>query len=745
MKHHVRQILKSYMAKSVCIGLGLSALPHAGYGQYCTPSSTLCGYGDAITNVTFAGVNNTTTCSTNGYGNYTASVAAATASAGTTYPISVKIENGGTEHASVWVDFNQNQAFEANEFFYLGSSTNGNAITGNIPVPATAVSGATRIRIRGSYGPTAPTASAACNFTSSSFGETEDYTVNISNGVPPPTCFAPAMPTATAITTTTASLNWTQAGTPSQWQIKYGATGFPLATGGTNILTPTKPYTLNPPLTPGTTYDYYVRAICGAGDTSAWSPVATFTTTCIPPTISSKTDSFRCGPGTVVLKATPSAGSIKWYTALTGGTAVFTGNTYTTPSLTATTTYYITAATGTCESTPRQAVTATIRPLPVVNIGNDTTICPGTSYTMNAGNAGATYLWNNNATTQSITVNQAGNYSVLVTLNGCSNSDARLITDGEIPVRNLPATIDLCQGQVANLNAGNAGSTYLWTPGGQTTQTVNIGTGGIHAVTIKSTTGCVIRDSTLVVMRQLPVVDLGNDTTVCIGAPVTIDAGASSHKYLWTPTGDTTQTITVSDSGTYRLRVTTAFSCVDSFDRHIAWLPAVHTSGFNFIPLFYEDLGKVRFEPIDPISVTSYLWDFGDGSATTTEERPVHTYSTTGQYIVTLLVSGGCGTDTTRLPIHVDLATGIAGPGQAEESLLLYPNPAHDRLTLECRNPDLRPSGLVIYNTLGAAVYRREIHHLKEQVNTRVLAAGSYVIRIQTNRGSITRKFEVAR
>ena len=164
-------------------------------------------------------------------------------------------------------------------------------------------------------------------------------------------CAAPTLATATSITTTTASLNWTQTGTPAQWQIKYGAPGFNVNTGGTSIFTSTKPYTLNPPLVTASSYDYYVRAVCGAGDTSLWSPVTNFTTLCQAPVISSYADSFNCGTGAVTLTAaTVSGASIKWYAALTGGTALATGNNYTTPVISTTTNYYITAISGTCES-----------------------------------------------------------------------------------------------------------------------------------------------------------------------------------------------------------------------------------------------------------------------------------------------------------------------------------------------------------------------------------------------------------
>lgn len=210
-----------------------------------------------------------------------------------------------------------------------------------------------------------------------------------------PLCAAPTAPSAGSITATTAVLDWTQSGTPAQWQIKYGPTGFNVTTGGTAILTATKPYTLNPPLSSSTTYDYYVRAICGPNDTSAWSPVTTFTTLCTTPAILSHPDSSRCGAGTVELNATASAGAtIQWYAAATGGTALATGNTYTTAALSTTTSYYITAKTGTCESSPRQEVRAIVKqPATVDTISANLTAAPTVAFqAVNPQNV-STYAW----------------------------------------------------------------------------------------------------------------------------------------------------------------------------------------------------------------------------------------------------------------------------------------------------------------------------------------------------------------
>jgi hypothetical protein len=558
------------------------------------------------------------------------------------------------------------------------------------------------------------------------------------------TCAAPSAPTATSITTTTASLNWTQAGTPSQWQIKYGAPGFNPASAGTSIFTATKPYTLNPPLTIATAYDYYVRAVCGPNDTSAWSVVTNFTTACNAPSIVSKKDSFNCGPGIVNLEASTTAGgSIKWYAALTGGSALATGNTFVTPSITATTTYYIAAAQGTCESSPRQAVVASIRPIPTVNIGNDTSICPGVSYTLNATTTGATYFWSTSATTPSITVNAAGTYGVSVYVNGCGTSDSRTITPGVVPVNNLPAVTNLCSGDIATLNAGNTGCTFLWSPGGATVQIINVTTGGNNSVVIKSVDGCKITSTTNVIIRPLPVAALGNDTSICEGSQITLNAGNASYSHLWN-TGATTQTINVSDSGTYTVTVTTPYNCVNTEDKHVAFLPSPRTEGFNFIPLFYEQLGKVKFSPLNPTDVNTYDWDFGDGSAHSTQMNPVHVYTGSGQYIVTLKVFNGCSDFSISQPINVNLTTGIVTLSKDQAEVMIYPNPASSVIIIDNKSADVNMENVMVFNTLGAMVYQHKADSGKQhQLAVGQLASGMYSVRILTDKGFIIRKFEV--
>ncbi len=115
------------------------------------------------------------------------------------------------------------------------------------------------------------------------------------------------------------------------------------------------------------TTTYYAEGIDGAC-TSAARTAVTATVTANP-TVTGSTTGSRCGTGTVVLQATASAGSIKWYTASSGGSLAgssSSGVNWTTPSISSTTTYYAEALNGSCTSASRTSVTATVNAQPTV-------------------------------------------------------------------------------------------------------------------------------------------------------------------------------------------------------------------------------------------------------------------------------------------------------------------------------------------------------------------------------------------
>jgi len=167
------------------------------------------------------------------------------------------------------------------------------------------------------------------------------------------TCFVPtALTVATAsITPTGATASWTAPSTaPSTGYEVYYSTSSTAPTSSTvlnatNSVTSTTTSAPISGLLPSTNYYVWVRSACIGTDRSVWSAVASFRTLCQPPVISNTTGATVCGAsGSATISATADAGAvITWYSALTNGTVLGTGNSYTTPVISANTTYYVSA------------------------------------------------------------------------------------------------------------------------------------------------------------------------------------------------------------------------------------------------------------------------------------------------------------------------------------------------------------------------------------------------------------------
>lgn len=149
---------------------------------YCIPPASDCTDDDMITRVRISTLDNSSTCGAGtpaGYTYYNA-VAAPIIYAGASNPIIVNKPTSWTEGVQVWIDYNKNGVFETTEGTSLGTQPAASpALTGNINIPATALTGVTRMRVRMGFNsvPTNP-----C--TAITFGETEDYDVDIQPCVP---------------------------------------------------------------------------------------------------------------------------------------------------------------------------------------------------------------------------------------------------------------------------------------------------------------------------------------------------------------------------------------------------------------------------------------------------------------------------------------------------------------------------------------------------------------------------------
>lgn len=257
-----------------------------------------------------------------------------------------------------------------------------------------------------------------------------------------------------------------------------------------------------------------------------------------------------------------------------------------------------------------------------IQLGNDTTICPGMQVLLDAG-VYSSFLWNTGATTQTITATDTGTYIVQVTnLQGCQSADT-------IHIGNFGNTVLLgndtviCAGNPVILDAGIQ-NTYLWSTG-ITTQTITVTDTGSYSVSVTATNGCTAADTIHIGNTGIGLV-LGNDTQICTGGTLVLDAGIYTS-YLWQD-NTTTQTFTANAAGLYFVEVTNTAGCTGRDSITITTLTTT-------LPTVIDTLCD------DAVTITilgnyyTYLWNTGANTASID-------VNTTGNYTYTVTNAVGC-------------------------------------------------------------------------------------------------------
>jgi|TARA_B110000259_G_scaffold157683_1_gene179703 hypothetical protein len=148
-------------------------------------------------------------------------------------------------------------------------------------------------------------------------------------------------------------------------------------------------------VTPSSTTTYYVRysGISDGGGSCYSSSQNVTVNVSSAPTILGTTSNSSCGTGTVVLAASSSAGTINWYAESSGGPSLETGTSFTTPSLSSTTTYYVDATSGGCTTGSRTAVTATINTVPSISGTTPDSRCNSGTVSLGTSSSAGTINW----------------------------------------------------------------------------------------------------------------------------------------------------------------------------------------------------------------------------------------------------------------------------------------------------------------------------------------------------------------
>jgi len=314
-------------------------------------------------------------------------------------------------------------------------------------------------------------------------------------------------------------------------------------------------------------------------------------------------------------------------------------------SPTTNTTYTVSGSNG-CANASVQSIF--VNPLPTISLsaGPSSTICSGNTVTLTAS-GGTTYLWTSGQTTTSILVAPivSTTYTVIGTnANGCSKKATQLITIS-IPTFSISASpsTNVCSGNGVTLTA-SGGSTYTWSPGGQTTANIVIYPTANATYTLTGTNafGCSKNITKSITISSPNVsVSVSPSATICTGGIVTLTASGASV-YNWSPGGQTTPSVidTVISTTTYTVIGTNGNGCTNSSTKTLTVNPTpIITITTN--PSTTICSGSIT--TLAAAGATTYSWSPGGKTTSVITVSP----TTSTNYTVT--GSNGCATTTTQM------------------------------------------------------------------------------------------------
>lgn len=286
------------------------------------------------------------------------------------------------------------------------------------------------------------------------------------------------------------------------------------------------------------------------------------------------------------------------------------------------------------------SIAVTVKHTPVISLGADTSFCIGQSIQLNAGAGFDLYQWNTGEATQKITVLQPGTFSIKAFANGCSAADTLTVTNVfPLPSFTLGSDTILCEHNQLDYSFNLPQAVYNWSTGSTLGNAVITQPGTYWLTVIQQ--GCSATDTVLVTYNTAPVVNLGNDTTLCENIIKMLNASYNNATYRWQD-GSTASGYLVKLPGLYYV-TTSIGNCSSSDSINISYKPVPFFTLGNDVFLCTGQ--QLILSPTLNTNV-DYLWQ----NAST---QPSFTINTDGIY--TLTTSNECGSYTDS----VKITTGI--------------------------------------------------------------------------------------
>jgi gliding motility-associated-like protein len=380
--------------------------------------------------------------------------------------------------------------------------------------------------------------------------------------------------------------------------------------------------TINAIMVADTTFTISYSDLCGIPH--QYSVLATI----LPyPVITVPADTVVCDNAVLTLNAQVSGAYTNMIWSTNTG-AIFSGQTTTAPSVSGAGTYTYTAFNGNCSVNDIVNISELL--YPVATWSDSVYFCSGESIVLDPQSNATAFSWAiDGSVSPTLTVSSGGNYTVLLYNDFCSIAESIIAYEVSPPTLYLGQDQFLCISETATINSNLTG---LWSVGGVSNQITTTSTGSYYQTL--NTLGCISSDTVNITFQFPPIVSLGNDTTICEGTILNLDAGAPG---TWN-TGTFSTLLPVSAPGSYSVIVNDGV-CIslDSIDISMDFAP------LDVLP---DSITHCSDLPITLNAGENLAETF---SWSTSETTSAITPTVTGTYA--LIATNYCGTRTENIEI----------------------------------------------------------------------------------------------
>ncbi|GAB4054832.1 T9SS type A sorting domain-containing protein [Spirosoma litoris] len=393
-----------------------------------------------------------------------------------------------------------------------------------------------------------------------------------------------------------------------------------------------------------------------------------------------------------------------------------------------------------CTSATSNTIIVTANPVPakpVVSTNGPTTFCADRTITLTAPQETA-YQWTNGQTTQSITLNQSGTFSVRTRNQyGCTSEQSDVLTIKVNPLPAIPSisaigATTFCDGNQVSLVADSQYD-VVWSSG-QANKAITTGTSGNYAAQAVDANGCLSPYSSTITVKvnplpATPTILASPSPIICEGDQVTLQVDGS-YTVIWS-TGEATSKIVTDKAGVYSAKVQDSNGCISaqagSITVELRPLP---------VPPTVNIVGTYTLEAVSSSNGTLFRW-LRDNNLLTTQTATIkanqsgnYTARSSAVYSQTLVCYS-----LPSSPISFSIDANNKG-------LSVYPNPNPDKvLTIETLE-NLTNATVTVYTLTGQQVLSTNVPSFvdRQRLTLTGMPSGSYILRVQASDFDVSKR-----